>query len=270
VLNGQLIPYASGVLGDQLAAQTILSNTDTTNLKGAEFCVGYGSSAQDMVNSGNIRTVATIPGATATTSCVVGGSISVAINVMQGWNLLGNPVNQSMAVADKFGDASKVTSVWKWDTAAANWQFYAPGMAASDLLAYAASHGYAVLSEINGGDGYWVDAKAQANLGSVAGEAINLRESSLASGWNLVSTANATTPPDFNLSLSTTPPTVGQVPINLSSLWAWDSAQSNWFYYAPSLVAQGGNALADFIVSMQYQDFGSTALGQARGFWVKR
>ena len=32
VINGELIPYATGVLGDQLAAQTILSNTDTTRI----------------------------------------------------------------------------------------------------------------------------------------------------------------------------------------------------------------------------------------------
>jgi hypothetical protein len=61
VTNGQLIPYATGVLGDQLAAQTILSGTDTTNLKGAQFCLGYGASATEMTSSGNIRVVATIP-----------------------------------------------------------------------------------------------------------------------------------------------------------------------------------------------------------------
>lgn len=34
VINGQLVPYATGVLGDQLASQTILNNTDTASLKG--------------------------------------------------------------------------------------------------------------------------------------------------------------------------------------------------------------------------------------------
>ena len=106
VSSGQLIPYASGVLGDQLAAQTILNNTDTTALKGAEFCVGYGTSAQDMLSSGNIRAVATIPGATATTSCVVGGTASVNLTVAPGWNLLGNPVSQVMSVAARRSGSS--------------------------------------------------------------------------------------------------------------------------------------------------------------------
>ncbi|MEN9492344.1 MAG: hypothetical protein RJA63_2793, partial [Pseudomonadota bacterium] len=175
VINGELIPYATGVLGDQLAAQTILSNTDTTNLKGAEFCVGYGTSAQDMIANGNIRAVATIPGATSTASCVVGGTLSVAITVAPGWNLLGNPVNQSIAVADRFGNPSFISSVWKWDTDKANWQFYSPALTAAELKSYASAQGYGVLSEINPGDGYWVNAKAQADLGTLSGSTINLR-----------------------------------------------------------------------------------------------
>jgi hypothetical protein len=272
VVNGQLIPYASGVLGDQLAAQTILNGTDTTNLKGAEFCVGYGTSAQDMVNNGNIRAVANIPGASTTASCVVGGSISVGIGVLPGWNLLGNPVNHSIAVTDTFGDASKVTSVWKWDSSAANWQFYAPGMSVAELQGYAASQGYSVLSEIAPGEGYWVNAKLPADLGTLNGGAINLRQSSLSSGWNLVATASSISAKDFNLSLSTTPPTAGQVPVNLASLWAWDAAALRWYLYAPSLDAQGGSALADYVSSQNYLDFAASGktLGQGQGFWVKR
>jgi hypothetical protein len=202
----------------------------------------------------------------------VGGTLSVAINLVPGWNLLGNPVNQSMAVADKLGDASKVTSVWKWDTAVSNWRFYAPGMTVEALQSYAASQGYAVLSEISAGDGYWVNAKAQGDLGTLTGAAINLRAASLASGWNLVATANATTPQDFNLSLSTTPPTAGQVPINVTSLWAWDAGQSHWYFYAPSLDGPGTSALGDYLASQGYRDFGGsgTTLGNAAGFWVLR
>ncbi len=272
VVNGQLIAYASGVLGDQLAAQTILNNADTTNLKGAEFCVGYGTSAQDMVNNGNIRAVATIPGATTTSTCVVGSTLNVGLNVTPGWNLLGNPINQSITVATKFGDANKVSSVWKWDTVKANWQFYAPGMDSAALQSYATSHGYGVLTEISPGDGYWVQAKVQADLGSMCGTSINLRQSSLSSGWNLVSTASPISAKDFNLTLSTTPPTAGQVPINMTSLWAWDANQANWYFYAPVLDAQGGNVLTEYISKSNYKDFNSNGktLGNGVGIWVNR
>jgi alpha-tubulin suppressor-like RCC1 family protein len=272
VVNGQLLPYATGVMGDQLAAQTLLNNTATSDLKGAQFCVGYGSSAQDMVSNGNIRTVATIPGASSTTSCAVGGNLSVTLSVVPGWNLMGNPVNQSLAVSDQFGDASKVISVWKWDNAAGRWQFYAPGLEPSALQSFAASLGYAVLNDINAGDGFWVNAKAQADLGTLSGTAINLRQSSLASGWNLVSTASAITPQDFNLSLSIAPPRAGQVPVNLTSLWAWDTAQTGWYFYAPSLEGQGASVLGDYNSSQGYKDFAASGktLGNGAGFWVKR
>ena len=75
VVNGQLIPYASGVLGDQLAAQTILNGTDTTHLMGAQFCVGYGTSASEMIAAGNVQLIATVPNSTptgtATGSCLM-------------------------------------------------------------------------------------------------------------------------------------------------------------------------------------------------------
>ena len=68
VSNGQLVPYTSGVLGDQLAAQTILNDTDTTNLQGAQFCLGYGTSAADMIAAGNVQVVAVIPDPNLTTA----------------------------------------------------------------------------------------------------------------------------------------------------------------------------------------------------------
>jgi hypothetical protein len=79
VVNGQLIPYASGVLGDQLAAQTILQNASTANLLGSQFCVGYGGDGTGMIASGNLQLIAVIPdpnaSSAATGSCDVGGAI---------------------------------------------------------------------------------------------------------------------------------------------------------------------------------------------------
>jgi hypothetical protein len=272
VMSGQLLPYASGVLADQLAAQTILSNADITEIKGAEFCVGYGSSAQSMLDNGNIRAVATIAGGTAPTSCVPGGAATISLMLEPGWSLLGNTVDQAIWVVDKFGDAARVISVWKWDGVTSNWQFYAPAMTATALQSFAVGQGYSVLSEIKPGEGYWVHAQSAADLSTWSGTAINLRQSSLMSGWNLVATASAVSAQDFNLSLSTTAPINAQVPVNLTSLWAWDAAQSRWYFYAPSLQAQGGSALGDYIASRGYSDFGSQGktLGNGAGFWVQR
>jgi alpha-tubulin suppressor-like RCC1 family protein len=267
VVNGQLIPYASGVLGDQLAAQTILNGTDTTNLKGAQFCLGYGTSAADMSAAGTMRTVATIPDpnatSTGTASCIVGNSLSFSLLVPPGWNLLGNSLNQALSVASLFGDPTTVTSVWKWDTGTLGWQFYTPLMDAATLQTYATGKGYGVLSVINPGEGYWVNAKAQPSLAAQSGASFNLTAANLVAGWNLVATGNDVTPSAFNTSLNATAPAAG-----VTTLWAWNNPLSQWYFYAPSLEANG--TLSGYIASKGYLDFGTKTLGNGNGFWVNK
>ena len=269
VTNGQLIPYASGVLGDQLAAQTILNGTDTTNLGGAQFCVGYGTSATSMTNTANMRTVATIPGTATQGSCA-----AIPLNITQGWNLLGNSVNQSPSVATLFGDPIWVTSVWKWDTTLHRWQFYAPLMDAATLQSFTSSKGYGILTTVNPGEGFWVNANAATTAGIPPGTAFSLSAANLVSGWNLAATSDQVSPSAFNVSLSATPPSSGVVSINLTSLWAWDTPSQKWYFYAPSLEAQGGTSLSSYIGSHGYLDFENMptaptgTLSPTTGFWI--
>jgi hypothetical protein len=54
---------------------------------------------------------------------------------------------------------------------------------------------------------------------------------------------------------------------NITSLWAWDAAQSGWYFYAPSLYNKG--TLGSYITGKQYLEFGSGAkLTPSMGFWV--
>ena len=271
VANGQLLPYASGVLNDQLAAQTILNNTDTTNLKGAQFCLGYGANAAQMAAAATMRVVASIPDPNASgaaASCLLAGPpVNYSLVLPSGWNLLGNSLNQSLSVASLYNDTNTVTSVWKWDAAISGWQFYAPLMSATELQTYAASKGYAVLTTINPGEGYWVNAKGQPPLAAQSGDSFVLTGTSLARGWNLVATGNDITPSEFNAKLK-----AGAVPASVSTLWAWDNPQSAWYFYAPSLEAQGGTALSGYIQSKGYLDFATAnkKLGNGAGFWVNR
>jgi len=89
VVNGQLLSYAEGVLGGLLAAQSILNNVNTTTMPGAQFCLGYGTSATEMTAAGRMRTVATIPNtstaSTTTASCIV-SSASVIPQSGIWWN----------------------------------------------------------------------------------------------------------------------------------------------------------------------------------------
>ena len=270
VVNGQPAAYASGELGNTLSVQTILDNTDTTNLKGAQFCVGYGTSADQMLAIGTMRVVATIPDpnatGTAAPSCIVAGPpASYSLVLPQGWNLLGNSLNQTLSVASLYGDPNTVISVWKWDASTMNWQFYTPLMDATALQTYANSKGYAVLSTINPGDGYWVNAKAQPTLAAQSGEPFIVTSTNLTKGWNLVATGKDITPTQFNANLK-----ASLLGTGVTTLWAWDTPSTQWYFYAPALEAQGATALSSYIASKGYLDFGAKTLGNGTGFWVNR
>jgi hypothetical protein len=198
--------------------------------------------------------------------------LDVPLTLRQGWNLLGNSLNQTLSVATLFGDANVVSTVWKWEPGANRWLFFTPMLDATALQTYANSKGYGVLSQIGPGEGYWVNAKIAAELAAQTGSVFVLTAAHLAPGWNLVATGQEITPATFNRSLSETPPSPGVVPQNLTSLWAWDNPANGWYFYAPSLEAQGGTVLTDYIASKGYRHFSqhNKMLGNGAGFWVNR
>ncbi len=201
--------------------------------------------------------------ASATTS---GGIVTLVV----GWNLIGNGTNVPLDVAATLGDASKVTTVWKWIPATSKWAFYTPSLVGQALADYAATKGYDVLTSINGGEGFWVNAKQAFTVTPPSGNALLAAsfQTTLTPGWNLIAIGEVKTPSQFNLALSPTPPSPGAIPLNLTTLWAWDAAMTNWYFYAPSLDAKGGTALTDYIANKRYLAFDSKVLDPTMGFWV--
>jgi hypothetical protein len=259
VVNGQLIPYASGVLGDQLAAQTLLTNTSTATLAGAQFCVGYGTSASEMGEAGRMQLVASVPDASDAGDSRVSCLVTDSLQVQTGWNLLGNSRSQGVQAASLYSDASWVTAVWRWDTAQKRWQLYAPGMDTTTFQSLLSDKGYGVLGEIKPGDGYWVQATAPASVMLQSDTSFDLTPASLVSGWNLVTTATSQTPSALNTALG-----------GLTSLWAWDTTLQAWYFYAPSL--DTGTGLSDYQKGNGYLDFGASGktLDSGVGFWLSR
>jgi len=83
--------------------------------------------------------------------------------------------------------------------------------------------------------------------------------------------AGVITPSQFNSNLSST---AGVVPTdNFASLWAWDTAAANWYFYSPLLEAAGGlaavKAYTDSHGMRHFEDYGKT-IGLGVGFWVNR
>ena len=257
VTNGQLIPYASGVLGDQLAAQTLLNNTDTSKLAGAQFCVGYGTSAAEMSSAARMQLVATVPDPSTQNSASLSCLVTDSLLAQRGWNLLGNSSTQGFSVDSYYRDPNWVTSVWKWDSAQKRWLFYTPALDAAALKSYAAANNFGVLSDIKPGEGYWINASTPTSVMIQKSADFDLPGSSLVPGWNLVATATSVAPSPFNAGLST----------SATSLWAWDNANQVFFFYSPSLV---GSALSEYLSANGFLDFTSNnkTLGPGVGFWV--
>jgi hypothetical protein len=291
---------ASGSVTPMLASQTIRFDVVPNVIVGGTGIVSAtgGASGNVVTFTSMTPTICTVAGSTVTTlragSCVIAanqagnanysaaiqvtqtlavGTGSASLNLLKGWNLLGNATDQSLPVSAAFADAAVVTTVWKWDAKKLSWQFYTPTMSDAELQTYIGSKGYGALTVINPGDGFWVNAKNPTTVAAMTGAAVSLGAAQLVTGWNLISTGDKVTPAAFNLSLTdplTAPPTAGVVPINLTTLWAWDNPLSKWYFYAPNLEAQGGTVLTDYITSKGYLDFtaGSKTLGAGAGFWV--
>jgi hypothetical protein len=171
--------------------------------------------------------------------------------------MVGNSLTSSINVQSTFGSASTIQTIWKWDSVGARWAFFAPSMDALKLKEYADSKGYAVLSSIEPGEGYWVNVGGASSIdrGVLSGEATEMTASKLKQGWNLVASGSDLSPANFSAGVG-----------DITTLWAWDNAQSAWYFYAPSLVSS--NTLASYIQTKNYKDFGALTLGKGLGFWV--
>ena len=179
-----------------------------------------------------------------------------SVYLIPGWNLVGNSAGGVIDVATSLADAAKVSSVWKWSASKRKWAFYAPSLSTQDLLVYANSQGYDVLSSIQSGEGFWVQSKVSAVVDLPAGTSVSAAavQSAFVAGWNLVGVGETRSPPDFDT----------------SSLWAWDPVKGVWYFYAGSLDTAG--TLASTIQSSSYLDFASVGkkLVQGTGFWADK
>lgn len=104
-------------------------------------------------------------------SCIAMAAKAQIHQLTQGWNLLGNDTGQPITTSIIFGAPSNptaagamVTSIWVWDTTTSRWKFFAPSLTNDELTSYAASRGYAVLSQIPAGAGFWINAPLSASL----------------------------------------------------------------------------------------------------------
>ena len=208
----------------------------------------------------------------ATTLAGVGGGTTA--NVIAGWNLLGNGMSNPITVSSLFSDSSLVSTVWKWIASSSAWAFYTPTLADGGA-AYAAGKGYTLLTTINAGEGFWVNAKSGFSV-QLSGNAVptssfaeGLTSNALPTGWSLIAIGDNKTPITFANTIAANPPAAGTtVATSLTTLWAWDATLTGWYFFAPSLVNAGTQS--HYITSKGYLDFGTKTLTPTTGFWVNK
>jgi hypothetical protein len=266
--------YRGGVFR---ATATGVSYTDT----GLTALTSYTYTVAACDAAGNCSAQSTSTSATTLSA----GSGIFTPNLELGWNLMGNSLNTTINVASIFGNqdspvsgvSANIASVWKWDATNQQWAFYSPQLTVAGIASFAAGKGYSVLSSVNAGEGYWVNAITPISLPVQTGTNVTWSGFSFAalpSAWNLIATASAVTPSQFNSNVSISPPAPGTVPTdNFVSLWAWDAVQAKWFFYSPLLESSGGlpavKQYADDHFYLHFQDAGKT-LDVGTGFWVNR
>jgi hypothetical protein len=207
------------------------------------------------------------------------------VGIKAGWNLVGNGTGSPLRVATFFGNSSRVQSVWKWIRKGATpgvvyptWAFFTPQQADGGQ-AYAVSKGYEFLTVINGGEGFWVNALAPYSLQMPSGlpalsDTFQPGRSihALRAGWNMVAIGETQTPNSFDNAISTTTAATGQIPPQLTSIWAWNPERSTWYFWAPTLA--NSSELETYIGEHGYLNFASmpaTPLGTippGTGFWA--
>ncbi len=199
---------------------------------------------------------------------------ALTFNLLPSWNLVGNGMSSAITVSSMFGDSSLVSTVWKWIASSSAWAFYTPTLSDGGA-AYAAGKGYTLLTTINAGEGFWVNAKNgfSAQLSgspvSTSSFADGLTGNTLPTGWSLIAIGDNKTPAAFANTIAVNPPVAGTtVATSLTTLWAWDAALAGWYFFAPSLVNAGTQA--GYITSKGYLDFATKTLTPTTGFWVNK
>src|SRR5262245_59877446 len=94
----------------------------------------------------------------------------------------------------------------------------------------------------------------------------------LSADYNLISDSVARTPSEFNVAMSPSPPAPGVVTTTHAiSIWGWDAANEQWYFYSPSLESSGGfPAVCAYALAHFYRCADTFQLGVGTGFWVQK
>ena len=204
------------------------------------------------LKAGNTNiTVTDATGATVTITVYVVTLSSLKMDISTGWNLLSfylKPIDSSVDTMFE-GVSAEILSLWKWQKD--KWSVYLPSLEDGGS-SYAQSKGFNLLTQIDVGEGFWINAK-QAFSVDISGIPASDTTLNLYSGWNLVGLKT-----DKKKAISEF---ISANKDKILSIWKW--LGNTWAVYLPSL---GEEATQNYADSKGFSVL--TEINPAEGFWV--
>lgn len=146
------------------------------------------------------------------------------LGIQKGWNLVSCPVGVDLT--SYFTDTTFV-SIWKWDANNDTWAVRLPSDTKDKGASYAQAKGFAFLSSVNPGEGFWVNSNSSLNLtvqGSPGTDGLVVKKE-----WNLLGPKKNET-----LNIATL---LGSNATKVISIWKWQSGI--WAVYLPEQTDKG-------------------------------
>lgn len=272
-----LTPAACSLAGNTVRGVAVGTCTIAADQGGSELFAAAARARQDIAVSPSAT-----PGGGGDTTPPP--PAQVTINLVPGWNLVGNGSDTAFAVDELFGQDATVASVWKWVLKGKRpgirypaWAFRTPALADRGQ-AIAAARGYETLDTVEPGEAFWVQAKIAFSV-TLPGAPLPASSFTpagvpalpgggplaLTRGWSLIATGEDLSPAQFHAA-------VGGSASRLISVWAWDATTNKWLFYSPELDLRGGPVLRDYANRRGYRDFlqSGKRLLPGSGFWVHR
>ena len=182
------------------------------------------------------------------------------ITLVKDWNLVNTPLEPTAPAIDTVLAGKGYITAWAWDATAKNWKVRVASESGAAIGTYATSKGFANLTEVHAGQGFWLNMSAAGTL-TVDGTAPANTTSTLVAGWNLVGSKY-----DQVKSTADIVAALGAAQVKPLSLWKWQGA--NWAVALPyktdgTAMADGGAAYA------ATKGFATlSAVASTDGYWV--
>jgi len=182
---------------------------------------------------------------------VTGEACGFVAQVNASWTLLSLPKTPADPAVDTVLGQIKgqLTSAWKWDNG--NWAVYLPKLGATEFAAYISGKGFAALTTLDAGEGFWLNSDTEQSLNVTGAQAVDT-SLSLSKGWNLVGLKGD--------SAQTVAALVAGHESQITSLWKWEG--KGWTVNLPG----DGDSGQGYAESKGFGHLTTIKLGE--GFWV--